>query len=138
MEPFATVQELEARWRPLSTAEQDRAEVLLEDASARLRATCADIDDRIADETLDPAVPRMIVCDMVKRAMVGGADAGAGVSSTQDTVGPFSRSLSYSNPMGDLYLTKQEKKLLGCGAQKAFEVDPLDGYVAPWSPHVGW
>lgn len=133
MEPFATVADLEARWRPLTVTEQETAGVLLEDASSMLRANCADVDARIAavPPALDSGVARMIVCAMVKRSMIGGADAGPGVGSVQDTAGPFSRSVNYSNPMGDLYLSKQEKRMLGCGSQQAFEIDPLADYVGP-------
>lgn len=122
---FATVDDLAARWRPLTSAEEETARVLLEDASAMVRANCADIDSRLTADPprLDADVPRIIVCAMVKRSMIGGADAGPGVGSVQDTAGPFSRSVSYSNPMGDLYLSKQERRMLGCGRQRASTIN---------------
>lgn len=122
MTAFATPDDLESRWRPLTPAERATADELLSDASAILRAECSGIDARIDDGRLDPAVPRMVVCAMVKRAMIAG-DMAAGVSSHQQTAGPFSQSLSFVNPTGDLYLTKAERKRIGCGGQKAFTID---------------
>lgn len=127
MAAFATVSDLEARWRPLSEADKARAQALLDDASAIVRAECKGIDDQIVAvppatvPELDPAVPTMVVCAMVKRAMLSGVDA-AGVTSTQQTAGPFSQSLSFANPSGDLYLTKSERRILGCGGQRAGSV----------------
>lgn len=132
---FATATDLAARWRPLSTAEQTQAGVLLGDASAILRAECSDVDARLSaiPPTLDADIPKMIVCAMVKRAMLAGADV-EGVTATQQTAGPFSQSLTYSNPMGNLYLTKAERRLLGCGGQRAFSVDmsPPAPVPLPW------
>lgn len=122
MSSFATSDDLEIRWRPLTPTERDAADELLGDASAILRAECSGIDERIGDGRLDPAVPRMVVCAMVKRSMIAG-DMGAGVSSHQQTAGPFSQSLSFTNPTGDLYLTKAERKRIGCGGQHAFTID---------------
>lgn len=124
-EPFATVPDLEARWRPLTEAEKARAAVLLQDASAMLRAECPDLDQRITDGTLDPEIPKMIVCAMVRRAMYVSEDIGEGVSALQQTSGPFTRSVSWSNPNGNLYLSKAERKLLGCSSTKAFMIDTM-------------
>jgi hypothetical protein len=122
-DPFATVADLESRWRPLSSQEAAQAEVLLADASAILRAQCPTIDQRITDGTLDPELPEMVTCSMVKRAMMA-ADMGDGVTTQQQTAGPFSASLSFANPMGNLYSTKAEKQLLGCGARaRAYTID---------------
>lgn len=127
MASFATPNDLAQRWRPLSSAETTRAEVLLADASAIIRAECPGIDTKTTvvppatAPEIDPGIPKMIACAMVKRAMLVTTDAD-GVSATQQTAGPFSQSTTFSNPMGNLYLTKAEKRLLGCGAQAAFTV----------------
>lgn len=119
---YASVTDLEARWRTLSTAEKARAEVLLGDASARLAALYPQLEKRIATGDMDPRVPAQVVCSMVQRSM-GSTDVGANVQSVSETVGPFSQSIQYANPAGDLYLTKAEKTLLRGGAQTAFSVD---------------
>lgn len=137
--PFATTDDLEQRWRPLNSDEQARAEVLLGDAAVRIRVACPGIDAKItatapAVPELDPDVPKIISCEMVKRAMLSPVDQ-APMSQTQETVGPFSRGGTYVNPTGDLYLTKAEKQMLGCGGQQAFTIgmNSRTGIVhAPW------
>lgn len=134
---FATATDVESRWRPLSSGERVIATTLLGDASAILRAECSDVDARLSaiPPTLDADIPKMIVCAMVKRAMIAGADV-EGVTAHQQTAGPFSQSLTYSNPMGNLYLTKAERRLLGCGGQQAFSVDMTPTIPAPLLPWV--
>lgn len=123
-DPFATATDLADRWRPLSPAEAARAEVLLGDASAIIRTLSPGIDAKIADDLLDPGVPKAIACAMVKRVMQGPSDLD-GVSQTQQTAGPFSQGVSFANPTGDLYLTKTEKQRLGIGVQRAANIDLL-------------
>jgi hypothetical protein len=107
MYEYATVAELEARWRPLTPVEQTKAAILLDDASAKIRTTIKGIDARLdADDDLRRNATR-IVCAMVQRAMDAPDDA-VGVATVQETVGPFSRSFNYANPIGDLYLRKEE------------------------------
>lgn len=122
--PFATHSDLSARWRALSTAEQARATVLLGDASAIIRSMSPGIDAEITAGTVDPDVPKAIVCSMVKRVMQGPSDLD-GVTQSQQTAGPFSQGVSFANPSGDLYLTKLEKQRLGIGVQRAFMIDLL-------------
>lgn len=128
MPAFATVENVEERWRTLSADEKTRAGVLLDDASAMIRASAPGIDKRISDGDLDAGVPLLVVCAMVKRAML--AAEAPGVKTTQETAGPFSQSFTYANPMGDLYLTAAEKKLLGVGAQVGFTV-PMSDWFRP-------
>jgi hypothetical protein len=117
MVAFAEHGDLSARWRSLSTDEQATATVLLDDASAIVRAECAGIDTRITDELVDADLVKATVCAMVKRSMLA-ADQ-AGVSSQQETIGPFSRGVQFTNPLGDLYLTRQERRRLGYGGVRA-------------------
>ncbi len=129
--PFATVSELEARWRTLSTDEKTRATALLEDASYMILARCetaATVDDGdTAGRSQRESVLRSIVCAMVQRSMLAG-DATPGVKTTQETAGPFSQSFTFANPTGDLYLTAGELKLLPCGRQVAFTVSMSDWF----------
>jgi hypothetical protein len=117
MAAYATVDDLVARWRPLSTEEQARAGVLLDDAAVRIDATVATSDPATEQEL---AARLIVSCDMVKRAMSAG---GIGVTSQQETMGPFSTSQQFANPTGDLYLSKSDRKLLGRGRQRAGIVD---------------
>ena len=122
MTAFATVSDLEARWRTLTDAESATAETLLEDASTRLRLLYPDLQERVeADDTL-AAGAKIVTCAVVKRAMQSPVDSPP-ISSQQTTAGPFSQQFSYANPTGDLYLTKADKQLLGYGVQRAFSID---------------
>jgi hypothetical protein len=123
--PFATADDVVARWRALDTEERDRADILLADASAFIRAGCPGIDDRVAAGTLDPTVITAVVVGVVKRAMLA-AGAGDGISHQQQTAGPYTQTFTFTNPTGSLYLTKADRRLLGCrgGAGHAFDIDP--------------
>lgn len=123
---YATVEQLESRWRPLTPGERSRAAVLLDDAAVRLDAAYPPSDPATAHEL---AVREIVSCEMVKRAMAGpeGLD-GVGVTSLQMGAGPYQQTTQFSNPTGDLYLTRADKRLLGGGVQKAFTVDLLEDY----------
>lgn len=118
--PFATVSDLESRWRGLSEAEQARAEVLLADASALIRDTVPKWG-QVSDQTL-----RVICCAVVRRAMSVDVDLPDGVSSFNETAGPFSQQMSFANPTGDLYLTRAEKARMGVGVATAASIDLLE------------
>ena len=125
--PFATLEEFKARWPDFPAGADAHATVLLEDASQFI------LDTVPAAETAAPATRRRIVCAVVRRAMA--ADDFPGMESVQQSAGPFSVTQKATNPHGDFYLTKQEKKALGAGAQKAFGVQVAGNATAmhlPW------
>ena len=108
---FADVNDVEARWRPLTADEAQRADVLLGDASAMLAALVE----------VDPCSPtqgdilRSVCCSMVIRAMAATEADNLGVSQASMTAGPYTQSWTYSNSSGDMYLTRNEKRLLHIG-----------------------
>lgn len=121
---YATVEQLESRWRSLSSSEKDTAEVLLGDASALLRSFCRSLDSDIADGSVEPVVVEAIVCAMVRRSM-NVSDDGFGVSSFQESAGPFSMSRSFASPTGDMYVTTSEKQRLRCGGMRVYTIDTV-------------
>lgn len=122
-QPFATSAELSARWRALTQAETQTADVLLDDASQIIRERIPDVDARIEAGTLARKTVSRIVCAMVKRAMIGGG--GDSVASLGQTAGPFALTQSFANPMGNLYLGKDDLIALGVTrGGKAFSVIP--------------
>ncbi|RBP98462.1 hypothetical protein CRD60_00940 [Bifidobacterium aemilianum] len=122
---FASSSDLKDRWPNMMDA--TLADTLLEDASQLIRDTCPGWAEA-SEETR-----RSIACSMVKRAMIAGEDS-AGLSARQENAGPFSQSWTYSNPTGDLYLTKSEKARLGQGRQRAFSISVESGtVVGPWT-----
>lgn len=106
MVAFATHEDVEARWRPLSDAEDAVADRLAMDASDMIRERWPDVDDRITAGSLTADGLTRIVAQMVKRAMIVG-DA-LGLESRAQTAGPFSVSDKFSNPTGNLYLTNAD------------------------------
>lgn len=104
MEAFATVADVEARWRVMDPSEKKRAEVLLQDASAIISSAIGqsgiEVDgyDKIQNANLV-----RVCCSMVLRVMEPDVPQEAwGVGSV--TPKP-----------GALYLTKQEKQSIGIG-----------------------
>ena len=125
--PFATVDDLKARWPDLPVGADAHAGVMLEDASQFILDTVPNAANAAE------ATRRRIVCAVVRRAMQTADDAG--YASVQQATGPFSQTVTPVNPSGDFYLTKQERKALGDGSQKAFgiQVGNLFEVVhAPW------
>lgn len=103
-------------WRALSADEKTRANKLLKTASNRLRgkATNAgfDMDTKV---NADPAyfeTVQWVVMEAAKRAMLTPTDTPP-VNSMQQTAGPYSQNLVYTNPAGDLWFKKSELHELG-------------------------
>lgn len=128
--PFATKDDLAARWRTLTSPEQTLATTLLSDASSLILDECARanvVPDGDASELANrTASLKRIVCAIVKRAMIDGANESPSVSESQQTAGPFGFREKFTNPTGDLYLTKAERRSLPCGKQAAFTVPMYD------------
>ena len=122
---YATVDDLEARWRYLDTEEQTRASALLDDAAVLLDSLVVvdPTDEHQAD------VLRVVSCSMVQRAMVAATSDAFGVSQATMTAGPYSQNMSFANPSGDLYLTASEKALLGVNGSLIESIRPVVGWV---------
>lgn len=118
---FAEVSDIEARWRELSTSEESRANVLIDDASAML-AGLVDVD--VAD-TRQLELLKIVCCNMVIRAMSATESDSYGASNMSMTAGPYTQSWTYSNPTGDMYLTRQEKRLLGIASSVIGTIRPM-------------
>ena len=118
---FAVVSDIEARWRTLSADEASRASTLIDDATAMLSALVkVDAADAQQAELLNT-----VCCNMVIRAMAQSGMDTFGVSQAAITAGPYTQSFSYSNPSGDMYLTKLEKKLLGVSIGYIGSIRPM-------------
>lgn len=115
--PFAQVSDLEVRWKPLTPGERETASFLLEDASQLIIDQCPRASEA-SENTL-----KRVACSVVKRGMQMPLIAGA--ESIQQGAGGYQASVNFTNPSGDLYLSKSEKLSLGCGKQRAFMIDLL-------------
>ena len=118
---YAEVSDIESRWRELSTDEQARASVLIDDASAMLDSlvTVDETDEKQA------ALLKTVCCSMVIRSMSATESDGFGASSMSMTAGPYAQQWTYSNPTGDMYLTKMEKRLLGITTSYIGHIRPM-------------
>lgn len=122
MEPFATVEQYEARF-----GEVDDKSMLgqcLDDATAAIRAEFAkrhvDMAAKLEDEMFADACMR--VCRSVaNRIMPGGVDVPLGASSVAETDGPYSRTVSYAPSYGIPKLLPSELSMLGLGGGRVGE-----------------
>ena len=119
--PFATKDQLAAYWRPLTGNEPDRADVLLELASNRLRLIGIDdgidIDAKIAAQPAYETTLRWVVMEAVKRALQTPTDQPP-VESWAQTAGPYSENYKYTNPSGDLWFKKSELSAIGLSGRQ--------------------
>ncbi len=108
---YATPTDVQARMeRTLSQTELTICSTLLDDAAIIIDAYNADADE---------AVKKIVSCRMVSRAIGDGTDAGVPLGATQGSMSALGYSQSWTigsnGSVGELYLAKLEKKLLGVG-----------------------
>ena len=117
MESFATVDELQTRYRLLNDEEKERATALLSDASAILYAEFSRVGKQIdSEDEIQKANLVRVCCSMVKRAMASGIDDD--VTSVNRMAGIYSEQKTFANPTGEMYLTKNERRILGIPIRK--------------------
>ena len=115
---FATYTDVEDRWHALTAEEQVRATALLDDASAMISAALRRAGVGIDGSDDEQAtLIKKACCAMVIRAMMAGASSAFGIDQMQASMGPFGQNVHFSNPSGDLYISKQEEKDLGIAHQ---------------------
>jgi hypothetical protein len=109
LEPFASASDVQDRWRTLTDAEWQLAEVLVRDASAQVRAEYPDIDTRIGAGLLASENAMIVTANMVKRALIAPSE---GVTQDSKTEGPYSFSQSYANALQNLFFIAGDDALL--------------------------
>jgi len=107
---YATVNDVQDRMtRQMSAAEQGVCSTLLDDAAVI-------IDAYNAEATAE--AKKVVSCRMVVRAMGDGTDAGIPMGATQGSMSALGYSQSWtigSGSVGELYISKAERTLLGIG-----------------------
>lgn len=106
MAALATVDDVAARWRPLTSEEIVIVSTLLDDASDMVRVRFPSIDADIVSGAVSAATAVRVVAGMVRRAMMNRDNEG--ITQGSETIGPFGISQSYANPSGNLYLSKDD------------------------------
>lgn len=120
---FAVHADVAARWRPLTTAEQERAGVRLGDASSLLRTLVPGIDQRIAD---DPALARVAMAAVVD-AVVRFLQNPDGAKQLQETIGPRSYGMTFDGRPSGIFFTEAELAALRPGAGAVTYRGPMIG-----------
>ncbi len=106
MDVFAKPEDLKLVWSGYSELDESRASALLSLVSSVIRSQAN------ADE-IEPDILKLVTCRVVSRMLQ--SDGMPGVTQESWGASPYSGSVSYANPSGDIYLTKFEKELLGIG-----------------------
>lgn len=129
MEPFATVEQYEARY---GAADDHKAlsEVLM-DASREIAAELDRAGIGYAEPGESFADRLMQACRSMTYRAMGAGESSVPFGATQYSQGAIGMTESYSlgNPYGEVYLSKAERKLLGLGRQKAACAWPYGGVV---------
>lgn len=121
---YATIDDLELRWRPLTADESARAQALLDDAALMLDATLSAASIQDVEEGALVAVS----CNMVRRAMALSDSGMYGVSQGTVSADIYSQTMTYANPTGDMYLTGNEKRMLGISNSYIGSIHAKVGY----------
>lgn len=113
---YATIEDLESRYRTLTTEERAKAQVLLEDVSVKIRQEFKRHHKDIPTDEDGIYSLKIVSCSVVKRVMSSpGFDdnIGADIKEYRTDVGILSETYGFSNPDGSMYFTKDELKMLG-------------------------
>lgn len=129
---YATVSDILALGKTLTAAQQEAAEKLLREASARLRIEARkygkDIDAMIADpETGEDfaLAAASVVAQAVCRALDALSQSSAAVAQGTESIGAYSLTATYLNAGRTLYFMKNELKDLGLLRQVIGVYDPF-------------
>lgn len=129
MVTYASVGDITALGKSLTTQEQHTAEILLETASAKLRLIFkkhhSDIDRKISEDSDYLIIVKNIIIQSVMRALT---TTGNDIPATQGTISAmgYSQSYTYLNAGQNLYFLKNELKELGLFKQTCGVIDFYD------------
>ena len=126
MSNFATIQDMAALWRPLTSAEEERAGELLTVVSDLLRDSAKrvgkDLDQMIEDEEITSSTTKSVTVDIVARALMTSTEGEPLTQSTESALG-YSFTGTYLVPGGGLFIKRDELARLGLKRQRMGVVD---------------
>ena len=129
-EPFATVSDIIALWRPLTETEQDRASALLPLVSDEIRVigqgVGKDVDQMGIDNPSYASVLKIVTVDVVSRVLRQTTEGDAMTQEAQSALG-YSWSGTYAVPGGGIAnaIMRNDLKRLGLLSQQI-------GVIYPW------
>ncbi len=108
---YATVEDVQARMlRTMSTDEESLCSTLLDDVAVMIDGTNA---------TVNADVKKVVSCRVVIRALGDGTELGVPMGATQGSMSGLGYSQSWTissgGSVGEMYLNKTERKMLGLG-----------------------
>lgn len=123
---YATVDDIKNLWRPLTTAEEERANALLPVVCARLRTEAKnvgkDLDAMIEADADLVFVAKQVTVDIVARVLMTSTNSEPLSQFSQSGMG-YSVSGTYLVPGGGLYIKKSELASLGLKRQRMGVLD---------------
>lgn len=121
--PFATVNDIETLWRPLSSSEQSRASALLPLVSDELRVLAKnvnkDLDEMAASDEAYASVLKIVTVDVTVRVLRQSTDGDAMTQESQSALG-YSWSGTYAVAGGGIAnaILNNDLKKLGLKTQQ--------------------
>lgn len=127
-EPFATVEDIQTLWRPLTVSEQTRAEALLPLVSDALRQRAIDVgkdmDSMVVNSETYASTAKLVTIDVVARVLRQSTTGEAMTQESQGGLG-YTWSGTYAIPGGGIAnaIMKNDLKRLGLRRQKYGAID---------------
>lgn len=129
MADFATVEDLNQLWRPLTPDEEQRASALLPIVSDSLREEAykvgKDLDQMITERPSLSSVAKSVTVDVVARTLMTSTDSEPMSQESQSALG-YTWSGTYLVPGGGLFIKKSELARLGLKRQQIGVIDFYD------------
>ena len=126
MSNFATISDVKALWRNLSTEEEERAGALLSVVSASLRTEAdkvgKDLDHMVEENPNLAEVAKSVTVDVVARTLMTSTDSEPTTQFSESAMG-YSISGTYLVPGGGLFIKKSELARLGLRRQRIGGID---------------
>lgn len=129
MTPFATIQDVEKLFRPLTSEEETRATALLKVISNRLRQEAdnvgKDLDEMIEDNEVYADVVKSVTVDIVARTLMTSTSDEPMVQRSESALG-YSVSGTFLTPGGGIFIKRDELKALGLRRQSVGVIELYD------------
>ena len=126
MSNFATIEDIVALWRPMTTAETTRATALLPVVSDSLRMEAdkvgKNLDDMIEQNPWLESVAKSVTVDVVARTLMTSTNQEPTTQFSESALG-YSVSGTYLVPGGGLFIKKSELARLGLRRQRMGVID---------------
>ncbi len=127
MSTYATIDDITAIWRQMTTEEQTRAQQIIELVSASLRIEAKkvgkDLDAMIAADPDLGIVAKSVTVDVVARTLMTSTDSEPMTQTSESAMG-YSVSGTYLVPGGGLFIKKSELARLGIRRQRYGVINP--------------